>query len=143
MQVRLSCSRGFHTMRKLLSPSSPSSTAGGGDHVDSLFRSTSMKLLLDSGNGLTPELLYPKRNRGAVTGQAAATSAPATFAQVVYRYHLAKWGCASLAERRNSASRGDEAHSTGMALRPQHFADRSEHDTPRRDHVALVQPRNY
>ena len=31
--------------------------------------------------------------------QAAATSAPATFAQVVYRYHLAKWGCASLAER--------------------------------------------
>merc|ERR1719446_1507570 len=31
--------------------------------------------------------------------QAAATSAPATFAQVVYRYPLTKWGCASLAER--------------------------------------------
>ena len=34
-----------------------------------------MTTVSDSGVGLTPELLYPKRNRGAVTGQAAATSA--------------------------------------------------------------------
>ena len=34
-----------------------------------------MMTVSDSGVGLTPELLYPKRNRGAVTGQAAATSA--------------------------------------------------------------------
>jgi hypothetical protein len=31
--------------------------------------------------------------------QASATGAPTPFATLIYRYHLAKWGCASLAER--------------------------------------------
>ena len=31
---------------------------GGGDHVDSPFRSTFMKLLMDSVNEITPELLH-------------------------------------------------------------------------------------
>ena len=30
---------------------------------------------------------------------ARGTQAPTPFATLVYRYHLAKWGCASLAER--------------------------------------------
>ena len=34
-----------------------------------------MMTVSESGVGLTPELLHRKRNRGAVTGQAAATSA--------------------------------------------------------------------
>ena len=34
-----------------------------------------MTTVSDSGVGLTPELLHRLRNRGAVTGQAAATSA--------------------------------------------------------------------
>ena len=38
---------------------------GGSDHVDSPFRSTSMKLVSDSGVGLTPELLHSKRACGA------------------------------------------------------------------------------
>ena len=50
---------------------------GGGDHVDSPFRSTSMLIVSESGVGLTPELLHPKRTSRAVKGHAVATSASA------------------------------------------------------------------
>ena len=44
---------------------------GGGDHVDSCDRCTSMKTVLVSGIGLTPDLQLGARHRGVVTGRAA------------------------------------------------------------------------
>ena len=48
---------------------------GGSDHVDSPFRSTSMKLIHDCVNEITPELLHRNCNRRAVKGHVVATSA--------------------------------------------------------------------
>ena len=47
--------------------------SGGGDHVDSLFGATFMKLTLDSGVGLTPDLDGKLRRSRAVTGHAVGT----------------------------------------------------------------------
>ena len=56
MQSRLSNEAAFQILRQLLSPFSPFSRARQRDHVDSPFRSTSMKLMHDCVNEITPEL---------------------------------------------------------------------------------------
>ena len=50
---------------------------GGGDHVDSCDRCTSMKLVLDSGIGLTPDKKLHTRNDRLLHGHAVATTASA------------------------------------------------------------------
>ena len=76
MQSRLSNEAAFQILRQLLSPFSPSCSSAA-CHVDSPFRSTSMKLMHDCVNGITPELLHRKCNRRAVNGRAVATAASA------------------------------------------------------------------
>ena len=50
---------------------------GGGDHVDSCDRCTSMKTVLVSGIGLTPDLQLRVRNDRLLHGRAVATTASA------------------------------------------------------------------
>ena len=57
---------------------------GGGDQVDSLFRSTSMKLLLDCVLLLTPDLQLRTRHSRAVTGHAAEEAASAMREREVF-----------------------------------------------------------
>ena len=57
---------------------------GGGDQVDSLFRSTSMKLLLDCVLLLTPDLQLRTRHSRAVTGHAAEEAASAMRERQVF-----------------------------------------------------------
>ena len=53
-------------------------------HVDSLFRSTSMKLLLDSGIGLTPDLQLGTRHSRAVAAHAVETAVSAMREREVF-----------------------------------------------------------
>ena len=50
---------------------------GGGDHVDSPFRSTFMKLVIDSGVESSPKTYLQVRHGHAVTGHAAEVAASA------------------------------------------------------------------
>ena len=53
-------------------------------HVDSLFRSTSMKLLLVSGIGLTPDLQLGTRHSRAVAAHAVETAVSAMREREVF-----------------------------------------------------------
>ena len=76
MQSRLSHEAALQIMRKLLSPSCHLARRRR-VYVDSRYRRTSMKTVMDSVNEITPELLYLKRNRRAVNGRAVASDASA------------------------------------------------------------------
>ena len=76
MQSRLSHEAALQIMRKLLSPSCHLARRRR-VYVDSRYRRTSMKTVMDSVNEITPELLHPKRSCGAVNGRAAEPAASA------------------------------------------------------------------
>ena len=57
---------------------------GGGDHVDSCDRCTSMKTVLVSGIGLTPDLQLEARHGRLLYGRAVATTASAVCEREVF-----------------------------------------------------------
>ena len=84
MQVSFGHEGNLRMMLEQLSPSMPILHGGGGDHVEGQIGATSMKMVLDSVVGLTPDLQLRMRHRRAVMGHEVGSDRSAVREREVF-----------------------------------------------------------